>query len=237
MILHENVDSPITLLMHHPHFFSRLYWEGWSRRTGFNVVAYDAPFHGGGPRCGSFQEFAAVTSADVRRYASGPIVAVGVSQGGVIAQECGEFEEIDAVIGISTTRKSANDVERESMSALIDKWGISGCDGDIARAVADRSTNGAEPSRSQTISAIQGMSKYQISHSVPLLLSRRGNIPICKPSLFVHGTDDQTYPLSENIDAGDVRIATLAGGSHSVSLQHPQEVADIVRDFVLSVIS
>lgn len=229
----EEIGSDVTLVMHHPHFFSADYWTGWSHDTGCNIIAYDAPFHGGGEDC-SFKDFAKRCVADARDRSTGHLVAVGVSQGGVIAQECGRLDEVDAVIGISTTRLEASPEERDAMGVLLKGWGEQGPGIAMARMIAQTSTNGEEPAYSRTVSAVLSMSAEKVSGSIPLLLSRRGMIPLEKPSLFIHGGADKTYPMDCCLIGDDLDIREIRGGSHSIAIQSRKEVSKHIRLFTQS---
>lgn len=230
-MIHENIDAPVTLLLHHPHFFDSAYWAGWSRRTNCNIVAVDAPHHGDNDLDQSFREFAAASVAVARDVSSAPIVVAGVSQGGVIAQESAGQEGVIGVIGISTTRDVAPQEEIDSMNQLIDIWGEEGPGEELASAIAGRSTNGIEPSLPLTQSAVASFPRRRLRRSVPLLLGRGGGCELQVPTRFIHGTADQTYPHTALADHG-VDLVTIEGGSHSVTLQDPDLVAGLMTEFV-----
>ncbi len=235
-MIDEYIGSSVTLIMHHPHFFTGEYWNGWSEETGCNVLGYDAPFHGGAP-AGSFEEFAERCVLDARAQTSSTLVAVGVSQGGVIAQECGRYDGVAAVVGISTTRCEASDDERAAMSELLDRWGENGPGDNVARMIATTSTNGDEPAYSRTVRAVSAMSAEQVRGSIPMLLSRRGNIPLGKPTLFIHGTSDRTYRLDQCLIGEGLNILPIDGGSHSLAIQSRSVVAREIRRFVDSLLA
>ena len=219
----ENISAPVTLVLHHPHFFSASYWKGWSELTGCNIVAFDAPFHGQNRRDQSYREFAADAVAQARELVDTPIVVAGVSQGGVIAQESAGQPGVVGVVGISTTRRVADDEERATMTGLIDIWGVDGGPQPVAENIAATSTNSQQPAYDETVAAVLAMTKEQVSHTIPLLEDRRGGIELVTPYLFIHGTADQTYAYEDIVaDIPADRLVTVEDGSHSMTRNSPE---------------
>ena len=219
----ENISAPVTLVLHHPHFFSASYWKGWSELTGCNIVAFDAPFHGQNRRDQSYREFAADAVAQARELVDTPIVVAGVSRGGVIAQESAGQPGAVGVVGISTTRRVADDEERATMTGLIDIWGADGGPQPVAENIAATSTNSQQPAYDETVAAVLAMTKEQVSHTIPLLEDRRGGIELATPYLFIHGTADQTYAYEDIVaDIPADRLVTVEDGSHSMTRNSPE---------------
>lgn len=233
----ENISAPVTLVLHHPHFFSAGYWKGWSELTGCNIIAFDAPFHGGNRVGQSYQDFAADTVAQARELVDTPIVVAGVSQGGVIAQESAGQPGVVGVVGISTTRRAADDEERASMTGLIDIWGADGGPQPVAENIAATSTNSQQPAYDETVAAVLAMTKEQVAHTIPLLEDRRGGIELGIPHLFIHGTEDQTYAYEDIVaDASAEYVIAIEDGSHSATRNSPEIVAAAVREFALALV-
>lgn len=230
-MIFEDINAPVTLLLHHPHFFDATYWTGWSERTRCNIVAVDAPHHGDNDRDESFRDFAASSVAAARGVTSTPLVVAGVSQGGVIAQESADQDGVIGVIGISTTRDSAPQDEIESMNHLLAVWGEDGPGEDLAAMIASGSSNGAEPSASLTREAVATFPLHRLEHSIPILLERRGGQALSVPTRFIHGTADRTYSHDAMVDHS-VDLVTIDGGSHSMTMQSPDEVAGIITAFI-----
>lgn len=155
----ENISAPVTLVLHHPHFFSAEYWKGWSELTGCNIIAVDAPFHGENRIDQSYRDFAVDTVAQTRELAGTPLVVAGVSQGGLIAQESAGQPGVVGVIGISTTRRVADDGERAGMNGLIDIWGADGGPLPVAENIAATSTNSQQPAYDETVAAVSAMTR------------------------------------------------------------------------------
>ena len=229
-MIFEDIDAPVTLLLHHPHFFDATYWEGWSQRTRCNIVAVDAPHHGDNDRDQSFRDFAVSSVDAARAVTSTPLIVAGVSQGGVIAQESADQDGVIGVIGISTTRDSAPPDEIESMNRLLTVWGEAGPGDELAAMIATGSTNGVEPSASVTRDTIAAFPLHRLERSIPVLLGRRGGQQLSVPTRFIHGTTDQTYSHNALVEHG-VDLKTIDGGSHSVIMQSPDEVAGIITAF------
>lgn len=230
----EDIGAPTTLILHHPHFFDASYWSGWSAETGCNVIAFDAPHHGANDKDQSFESFAIESAKLARHHFSGPIVAVGVSQGGVIAQETSGQPGVVGVVGISTTREAASKEESESMEYLLNAWGEGYADKDLVAGIAQGSTNGDEPAYSVTKNAVALFSGRRLRRSVPLLLARSSGRQLAVPALFIHGTEDRTYSLSSLTSHG-VPVITVEGGSHSIALQSRGLVAAEIRSFIGSI--
>ncbi|WP_422246538.1 alpha/beta fold hydrolase [Corynebacterium variabile] len=237
IVIVENISAPVTLVLHHPHFFSAGYWKGWSELTECNIIAVDAPFHGENRNDQSYRDFAADTVARARELVDTPLVVAGVSQGGVIAQESAGQPGVVGVIGISTTRLAADDEERSSMNGLIDVWGADGGPQPVAEIIAATSTNSQQPAYDETVDAVLAMTKEQVAHTIPLLEDRRGGIELVTPYLFIHGTADQTYAYADM--AADVpaeRLVAVEDGSHSMTRNNPEVVAAAVREFALGLV-
>ena len=233
----ENISAPVTLVLHHPHFFSAEYWKGWSELTGCNVIAFDAPFHGQNQVDQSYQDFAADTVAQARELVDTPIVVAGVSQGGVIAQESAGQPGVVGVVGISTTRRAADDEERASMTGLIDIWGADGGPQPVAENIAATSTNSQQPAYDETVAAVLAMTKEQVAHTIPLLEDRRAGIELVTPYLFIHGTADQTYAYEDIVaDASAENVIAIEDGSHSATRNSPEIVAAALREFALALV-
>lgn len=233
----ENISAPVTLVLHHPHFFSAEYWKGWSELTGCNIIAFDAPFHGENRVDQSYQDFAADSVAQARELVDTPIVVAGVSQGGVIAQESAGQPGVVGVVGISTTRRAADDEERASMTGLIDIWGVDGGPQPVAENIAATSTNSQQPAYDETVAAVLAMTKEQVAHTIPLLEDRRGGIELVTPYLFVHGTADQTYAYEDIVaDASAENVIAIEDGSHSATRNSPEIVAAALREFALALV-
>lgn len=233
----ENISAPVTLVLHHPHFFSAGYWKGWSELTGCNIIAFDAPYHGENRVDQSYQDFAADTVAQAREVVDTPLVVAGVSQGGVIAQESAGQPGVAGVVGISTTRRVADDGERATMTGLIDIWGADGGPQLVAESIAATSTNSQQPAYDETVAAVRTMTKEQVSHTIPLLEDRRGGIELVTPYLFIHGTADQTYAYEDIVlDVPADRLVTVEDGSHSMTRNSPDVVAATLREFALRLV-
>lgn len=227
----EDISAATTLVLHHPHFFDASYWQGWSQRTNCNIIAVDAPHHGDNDTDQTYRDFAVDTIAAAREVTSTPLIVAGVSQGGVIAQESADQDGVIGVIGISTTRDVSAPEEIESMNQLLEVWGEDGPGEDVAAMIAANSANDIEPSTVATRDVIARFPKRRLQRSVPLLLNRRGDLDLPVPAQFIHGTADQTYS-HEALAAHGVDLVTIEGGSHSVTLQRPDEVAGLIRTFV-----
>lgn len=233
----ENISAPVTLVLHHPHFFSAEYWKGWSELTGCNIIAVDAPFHGENRVDQSYRDFAAETVGRARELTDTPLVVAGVSQGGAIAQESAGQPGVVGVIGISTTRRAADDEERAGMNGLIDIWGADGGPRPVAENIAATSTNSQQPAYDETVAAVSAMTGEQVSHTIPLLEDRRGGIDLPVPYLFIHGTADQTYAYEDIVaDVPTDHLVTVEGGSHSMTRNSPEVIAAAVREFALGLV-
>ncbi|HIW91682.1 MAG TPA: alpha/beta hydrolase [Candidatus Corynebacterium avicola] len=233
----ENISAPVTLVLHHPHFFSAEYWKGWSELTGCDIIAFDAPFHGENRVDQSYQDFAADTVAQARDLVDTPLVVAGVSQGGVIAQESSGQPGVVGVVGISTTRRAADDEERAMMNGTIDIWGTDGGPQPVAENIAADSANSEQPAYDETVAAVLAMTGEQVSHTIPLLEDRRGGIELSTPYLFIHGTADQTYAfedMTEDIPAE--HLVAVENGSHSMTRNSSEVVAKALREFALSLV-
>jgi pimeloyl-ACP methyl ester carboxylesterase len=236
-VIVENISAPVTLVLHHPHFFFAEYWKGWSELTGCNIIAFDAPFHGENRGDQSYQEFAADTVAQARELVDTPLVVAGVSQGGVIAQESSGQPGVIGVVGISTTRRAADDEERATMTGLIDIWGADGGPQPVAENVAATSANSQQPAYDDTVAAVLAMTGEQVSHTIPLLEDRRGGIELATPYLFIHGTADQTYAFEDMVeDVPAEHLVAVEDGSHSMTRNSPEVVAKALREFALSLV-
>lgn len=235
MLIHEDIGAEVTLVLHHPHFFSATYWSGWSTLTGCNIVAFDAPHHGANTTTQPYPEFATSTVDEAVRLAGGPVVVAGVSQGGVIAQESATHPDVAGIVGIATTRCAADGDERERMMSLLDVWQPEGPPPPVANAIAEAATNGAAGPRDATYPAVASMSRDHIAHTIPLLLERRHHLPLPVPALFIHGTADQTYPIAHLADNGADHVIPIDGGSHSLPLEYPQLVGSLLGTFARTV--
>ena len=233
----ENISAPVTLVLHHPHFFSAAYWTGWSELTGCNIIAFDASFHGENRVDQSYQEFAADTVAQARELVDTPLVVAGVSQGGVIAQESSGQPGVVGVVGISTTRRTADEEERAMMNGTIDIWGTHGGPRPVAENIAATSANSEQPAYDETVAAVLAMTGEQVSHTIPLLEDRRGGIKLSTPYLFIHGTADQTYAYEDMVaDVPAEHLVAVEDGSHSMTRNSPEVVATALREFALSLV-
>lgn len=243
-MLYEDISAPITLVLHHPHFFTQDYWEGWSRLTGCNIIAFDAPHHGNNRNDQDFATFAHTTTDHAATLTDTPLIIAGVSQGGVIAQEASSHPRVVGVVGIATTRQAATPQERETMESTCRSWGEKHPPSFLADIIARNATNSQEETQLReeaftiTRQAVMAMSKAQITRSIPLLLARRAPIPLEVPSLFIHGTADQTYDIEEVQGAGEAStVIPIDGGSHSLPLQYPRLVGALLGQFARSIIT
>lgn len=227
----ENINAPITLVLHHPHFFDHTYWKGWSELTGCNTISFDAPHHGTNTTDADYATFAHTSTTQAAQLTDTPLVVAGVSQGGVIAQEASTHPRVIGMVGIATTRSTASSEEQEFMNRLLDTWGEAGPSDDTAAAIANNATNSHPEHAATTLPYVQAMSKAQISKTIPLLLQRRGDINLACPSLFVHGTADSTYPIDELRLPENSQLIPIDNGSHSLPLAYPRLLGSLLGSF------
>lgn len=235
-MLFENINAPITIVLHHPHFFDHTYWQGWSELTGCNIISFDAPHHGNNTHHADYHTFAHTTTTQATELTNTPLIVAGVSQGGVIAQEASTHPRVVGIAGIATTRTAATADEKTLMEHLIASWEDTGPSDDIATAIAENATNSHPENTAKMKPFVAAMTKASISQSVPLLLQRRGHIPLACPSMFIHGTQDHTYSIRDLEIPQNSHLLPIDGASHSLPLEYPRLIGSVLGHFARSLI-
>jgi 3-oxoadipate enol-lactonase len=240
-----------TLLFLHGVGGSHAVWDRqlpYFNARGHRAVAWDQPGYGGAPQVEPYdlEGVAETLRREIEALGTGPVVLVGHSMGGFIAQEgYARFPQLIKALVLCFTSAAfggtGSDFARQFIAARIGPLDKGEGMADIAARLMPTmrgatSIPGGIEQAGRVMAAVPPATYRKAVHLLTTF-DRRAQLPgIRVPTLLIAGSDDRTAPASvmERMAAKipGAEFVTLAGCGHLGPMDQPEEFNETLRGFL-----
>lgn len=215
---------------------------------GHRAVAWDQPGYGGRPVAEPYdlETIAGALRGEIEALGAEPVVLVGHSMGGFVAQEAyARFPQLVKALVLCFTSASfggtGSDFARQFVAARIGPLDQGKSMAEIAARLMPtmrgaRSIAGGIEHAERLMAAVPPAT-YRKAVQLLTTFDRRAQLPAIRvPTLLIAGSEDRTAPASvmERMAAKipGAEFVTLAGCGHLGPMDQPEEFNEALRDFL-----